>query len=253
MSTMFAPAFQGLRRMLAPARTIPRMPWSAQGSAWSARPMTLAILLFGLWLFGVGEAALVNSSLGNTPWTVLAQGIADHTRLDIGGATILVSVVVLAGWIPLRQRPGLGTIANVIVIGVSLDAMRLLLPHPGSVPGRTLEAAAGIVTIGVASAFYLTANLGPGPRDGWLTGIHRRLGVRAVRGQKRSHHEADVARSHEARTRAETGIRRAIEPKEDRVGERDARLPSGDRGRLGDGRRAIVHIGQDAHAPARVE
>ena len=173
---MFAPAFQGLRSMLAPARTIPRMPWSAQGSAWSARPMTLAILLFGLWLFGVGEAALVNSSLGNTPWTVLAQGIADHTRLDIGSATILVSVVVLAGWIPLRQRPGLGTIANVVVIGVSLDAMRLLLPQPGSVPGRTLEAAAGIVTIGVASAFYLTANLGPGPRDGWMTGVHRRLG-----------------------------------------------------------------------------
>jgi len=176
MSTMFAAPFQGLRSVLAPARTIPRMPWSAQGSTWSGRPITLAILLFGLWLFGVGEAALVNSSLGNTPWTVLAEGIADHSRLDIGGATIFVSVLVLIGWIPLRQRPGLGTLANVIVIGLSLDAMRLLLPHPGSVPARALEAAAGIVTIGVASAFYLTANLGPGPRDGWMTGIHRRLG-----------------------------------------------------------------------------
>ena len=173
---MFAAPFQGLRSVLAPARTIPRMPWSAQGSTWSGRPITLAILLFGLWLFGVGEAALVNSSLGNTPWTVLAEGIADHSRLDIGGATIFVSVLVLVGWIPLRQRPGLGTLANVVVIGLSLDAMRLLLPHPGSVPARALEAAAGIVTIGVASAFYLTANLGPGPRDGWMTGIHRRLG-----------------------------------------------------------------------------
>jgi uncharacterized membrane protein YczE len=131
---------------------------------------------FGLWLFGVGEAALVNARLGNTPWTVLAEGIADHSRLDIGGATILVSVLVLLGWIPLRQRPGLGTVANVVVIGVSLDVMRAVLPHPASIPGRALEAAAGIVTIGVASAFYLTANLGPGPRDGWMTGLHRRLG-----------------------------------------------------------------------------
>jgi uncharacterized protein len=152
------------------------MPWSAQRSGWSARPVTLAVLLFGLWLFGIGEAALVNSSLGNTPWTVLAEGIANHSRLDIGGATILVSVVVLLGWIPLRQRPALGTLANVVVIGVALDVMRPLLPQPGSVPARALEAGAGIVTIGVASAFYLTANLGPGPRDGWMTGLHRRLG-----------------------------------------------------------------------------
>lgn len=152
------------------------MPWSAARSGWSARPLTLAALFFGLWLFGVGEAALVNSSLGNTPWTVLAEGVANHSRLDIGGATILLSVLVLLGWIPLRQLPALGTVANVVVIGVSLDVMRAVLPQPGSVPVRGLEAAGGIVTIGVASAIYLTANLGPGPRDGWMTGIHRRLG-----------------------------------------------------------------------------
>jgi uncharacterized membrane protein YczE len=152
------------------------MPWSAQGSTWSARPLTLLVLLAGLWLFGIGEAGLIDARLGNTPWTVLAEGIADHSRLDIGGATILVSVLVLVGWIPLRQKPGLGTLANVIVIGVSLDVMQPLLPHPGSIPGRALEAAAAIVTIGVATALYLTANLGPGPRDGWVTGIHRRLG-----------------------------------------------------------------------------
>jgi uncharacterized protein len=174
--TGFGPPYRRLRTALAPARSIPRMPWSAQRSGWTARPLTLAVLLLGLWLFGIGEAALVNSSLGNTPWTVLAEGIANHSRLDIGGATILVSVVVLLGWIPLRQLPALGTLANVVVIGVSLDVMRPLLPHPASVPIRALEAAAGILTIGVASAFYLTANLGPGPRDGWMTGIHRRLG-----------------------------------------------------------------------------
>ena len=152
------------------------MPWSAERPGWSGRPVTLAVLLFGLWLFGVGEAALVNASLGNTPWTVLAQGIANHSRLDIGGATILVSVLVLVGWIPLRQLPALGTLANVVVVGVAIDVMRPLLPQPGAVPARALEAAGGIVTIGFASALYLTANLGPGPRDGWMTGIHRRLG-----------------------------------------------------------------------------
>jgi uncharacterized protein len=153
------------------------MPWSADGPrSFRPRLRSFVVLIVGLWLFGVGEAALVNASLGNTPWTVLAEGIADHSRLDIGGATILVSIVVLLGWIPLRQLPGLGTIANVVVIGVALDVMRRVLPDPSSIPARTLEAAAGILIIGVGSALYLTANLGPGPRDGWMTGLHRRLG-----------------------------------------------------------------------------
>jgi uncharacterized membrane protein YczE len=153
------------------------MPWSS-ARPHSFRPplRTLVVLLAGLWLFGVGEAALVNASLGNTPWTVLAEGIADHSRFDIGGATILVSVLVLLGWIPLRQVPGLGTLANVVVIGASLDVMQRLLPDPASIPVRALEAGAGIAIIGLGSALYLTANLGPGPRDGWMTGLHRRLG-----------------------------------------------------------------------------
>jgi uncharacterized membrane protein YczE len=138
--------------------------------------VTLAVLLFGLWLFGVGEAGLINARLGNTPWTVLAQGVAKHTPLDIGGATIVISVVVLLGWIPLRQLPGIGTVANVVVIGLSLDVMRHVLPQPDSLAARLLEAGLAILAVGVASALYLTANLGPGPRDGWMTGIHRRTG-----------------------------------------------------------------------------
>jgi uncharacterized membrane protein YczE len=130
----------------------------------------------GLWLFGIGEAALVNARLGNTPWTVLAQGLANHTRLDIGGATIVVSVVVLLGWMPLRQRPGVGTIANVIVIGIAIDVMTRLVPRPDALAARGGEAAAAIVIIGIGSALYLTANVGPGPRDGWMTGLHRRSG-----------------------------------------------------------------------------
>ena len=153
------------------------MPWSAEGSAWRAPAATLAILLLGLCLFGVGEGALVAARLGNAPWTVLAQGIARRTPLDIGGATIAVSVVVLLGWIPLRQRPGIGTLANVVVIGISLDLASRVLPEPHSLPWQLLQVGVGIATVGVGGALYLTANLGPGPRDGWMTGIHRRTGI----------------------------------------------------------------------------
>src|SRR4051812_50192233 len=101
------------------------MPWSARESGWSRpRVLTLAVLVFGLWLFGVGEAGLINARLGNTPWTVLAQGVSEHTPLDIGGATIVISVVVLLGWIPLPQRPGVGAVADVGVVGFVAGAER---------------------------------------------------------------------------------------------------------------------------------
>jgi len=170
--------------LLRPSPTIPRLPWSAASPAtWRPAPLTLVVLLLGLLMFGIGEAALVNAALGTTPWTVLAQGIARHTPLDVGEATIAVSVVVLLGWIPLRQRPGLGTLANIVVIGLMLDAAIRFLPHPHALGWQLLQVAAGIVAIGVGSAFYLTANLGPGPRDGWMTGIHRvtGLGIATVR------------------------------------------------------------------------
>jgi uncharacterized protein len=162
---------------LRPSPRVPTMPWSAHGSNWWASPTTLFVLFLGLALFGVGEGALVAARLGNTPWTVLAQGVARRTPLDIGGATIVVSLLVLIGWIPLRQRPGLGTVGNVVVIGVVLDVAARVLPRPDAFAWQLLQAAAGIVTIAVASALYLTANLGPGPRDGWMTGIHRQTGI----------------------------------------------------------------------------
>ncbi len=153
------------------------MPWSAEGSTWRAPAATLAVLVLGLCLFGVGEGTLVAAGLGNTPWTVLAQGIAGRTPLDIGAATIAVSIVVLLGWIPLRQRPGLGTVANVVLIGVALDIAARVLPEPRSLPWQLLQVGIGIATVGLGGALYLTANLGPGPRDGWMTGIHRRTGI----------------------------------------------------------------------------
>ena len=174
---MRAALSRALKLFLNPARTLPTMPWSAPRSAWTwPGLLPLVVLVLGLWLFGIGEAGLINAGLGNTPWTVLAQGVARHSPLDIGGATIAISVVVLLGWIPLRQRPGIGTVANVIVIGLSLDVMRHVLPHPDALPARLLEAGLAILAVGVASALYLTANLGPGPRDGWMTGLHRRTG-----------------------------------------------------------------------------
>jgi uncharacterized membrane protein YczE len=165
------------RPLYRPARTIPALPWRASGSQWSRpRLTTLLVLLLGLWLFGTGEAVLVDVKLGNTPWTVLAQGVADRTALDIGAATIVISVLVLVAWVPLRQRPGIGTIGNVVVIGVALDVMSRVLPTASAVGWRALEALGAIALVGIGSALYLTANLGPGPRDGWMTGLHRRFG-----------------------------------------------------------------------------
>ncbi len=159
------------------------MPWSASGSYWRAAPTTIAILVLGLLLFGAGEGSLIAAKLGNTPWTVLAQGVARRTPLDIGAATIAISICVLVGWIPLRQRPGLGTISNVVLIGVALDVASRIAPEPQHIGWRIVQVAVGIAFVGLGSALYLTANLGPGPRDGWMTGIHRAtgIGIAAVR------------------------------------------------------------------------
>lgn len=135
------------------------------------------MLLVGLWLFGTGEALLVASHLGNTPWTVLAQGVSRHSALSIGEATFAISLVVLLAWIPLRERPGLGTIANAVVIAVAIDAMLRVLPQPHAEVGRLVEVVAAIACIGIGSGLYLTTWLGPGPRDGWMTGLARRTGV----------------------------------------------------------------------------
>ena len=157
-------------------RVVPRVPWSAEGR-WRPRPSTLAVLLTGLWLFGTGEALLVASRLGNTPWTVLAQGVSNHSPLSIGAATFAISLVVLLAWIPLRERPGLGTVANAVVIAVAIDVMLRVLPQPDARLGRLTEVAAAIACIGIGSGLYLTTWLGPGPRDGWMTGLARRTHV----------------------------------------------------------------------------
>jgi uncharacterized membrane protein YczE len=152
-------------------------------SRWRPTPARLAQLLVGLWVFGVGEALLVASELGNSPWTVLAQGLARQTGLGVGGATIVVSALVLAAWIPLRQRPGLGTILNALLIGIAIDATLAVLPDHFDLGVRWALVPIGIALVGVGSGLYLACRLGPGPRDGLMTGLHRRTGrsLRLVR------------------------------------------------------------------------
>jgi uncharacterized membrane protein YczE len=136
-----------------------------------------------LWIFGTGEACLVHARLGNSPWTVLAEGVSKHTPLAIGTATIAISALVMLAWIPLRQRPGVGTVANALLIGVAIDVMLPLLPGPGGLAVRGAFVAGGIALVALGSGLYLTARLGPGPRDGLMTGLHFRTGrsLRLVR------------------------------------------------------------------------
>lgn len=150
---------------------------------WRPGPARLALLLGGLWLFGTGEACLVAAGLGNSPWTVLAEGVAENTALDIGTATVVISFAVLGAWIPLRQAPGLGTILNAIVVGVAIDVMVARLPaDPGTATAWALLAG-GIALVAIGGGIYLGARLGPGPRDGLMTGLHARTGrsLRLVR------------------------------------------------------------------------
>jgi len=160
---------------LRPARTVPETRWRSP-SRWAPRGASLPVLTGGLYAFGTGEALIVTAGLGVSPWTVLAQGLSGRLPISIGMATFLVSVVVLLLWIPLRERPGLGTLANALVIAVALEVGVAVLPHPGDVGAQVAAVLAGIALIGIGSGFYLTTNLGPGPRDGWMTGIHRRTG-----------------------------------------------------------------------------
>lgn len=140
-------------------------------------PRRLAQLYAGLVLFGVSMALLVRSRLGNMPWDVLHQGLVRQVGGTIGQWSIAVGALVLLAWIPLRERPGLGTVSNVVLIGASVDATLALLPVAGPMPARVAFMAAGIVLNAIATALYVGAHLGPGPRDGLMTGFVRRTGA----------------------------------------------------------------------------
>ncbi|GAA5196712.1 membrane protein [Rugosimonospora acidiphila] len=149
----------------------------------SRHPRRLAQLYTGLILYGVSTGLMIQSHLGSMPWDVLHQGIARHTGLAFGWVSIGVGAIVLLFWIPLRQRPGLGTISNVVIIGPVANATLDLLPAPHPIAARAALLVSGIVLNGVAGGLYIGASYGPGPRDGLMTGVAARTGrsIRLVR------------------------------------------------------------------------
>ncbi|WP_075309022.1 MULTISPECIES: membrane protein YczE [unclassified Pseudonocardia] len=134
------------------------------------------MLLVGLCIFGTGEGLLVLSGLGNSPWTVLAEGLARVTGLSVGIVTNAIGLLVLLLWLPLRQRPGLGTVCNALLLGVFMDITLAVVPPSNSVVINFLLIVLGILLVGLGGGLYLGAALGPGPRDGLMTGLHRVTG-----------------------------------------------------------------------------
>lgn len=172
-------------RLLKPSKTIPVTPWRAD-TTWGLITAPYAIqrmmvLIFGLMIFGIGEAFLVVTSLGNSPWVVLSEGISLNSSLNIGESTFLVSVVVLLLWILLRQKPGFGTLANIVVIAASIELGLLIIPTVDNVYMKYFYVLFGIALVGIGSALYITCGLGTGPRDGLMTGLHYKTGVRVGR------------------------------------------------------------------------
>ena len=165
-------------RKIFSVRQVPQLAWSSP-TPLNLRPklVTLFYLNLGLVLFGLGESLLIASGAGVSPWTVLAQGVAFNTGWSIGFTTMVVSFLILLLWIPLRQKPGIGTILNALVIAAMIDFSLTWLTYPQSLVWQLAQAAGGVFLVGVASGIYLTANLGPGPRDGLMTGLQARTGL----------------------------------------------------------------------------
>jgi uncharacterized membrane protein YczE len=174
----------GFRKALAifvPHRTVPSVPWTGN-HRWDLSLNRIFILILGLALFGLGEAFLVQSHIGNSPWVVFSQGISLHTPLSIGASTFVISAAVLLLWIPLGERPGFGTIANMFVIAIFLQIGVTVIPlDHANLALSILMVLLGIAMVGMASAFYITCGLGPGPRDGLMTALHKKTGVRVGR------------------------------------------------------------------------
>lgn len=176
---------QKIAILLKPSRTIPHTPWRAE-STWSLglgryHFERLLILIFGLTIFGLGDAFLIMSTLGNSPWTVLAEGISLNTPLNIGESTFIISVFILLLWIPLRQKPGFGTLANIVVIATAIELGLHIIPSTENLSLQLFYIFFGITLVGFGSALYITCGLGTGPRDGLMTGLHYKTGVRVGR------------------------------------------------------------------------
>ncbi|MSO42961.1 MAG: hypothetical protein EXQ76_01845 [Candidatus Planktophila sp.] len=165
---------------LRPHRTVPHTPWTATGR-WDLNPLRVLILFVGLFIFGLGDAFVIQSNIGNGPWSVLAQGISRHLDISMGWSTFAISALVLLAWVPLREKPGFGTISNLVIIAIAIQVGVSLIPLQSSFLVGVVFALVGIAMVGLATSIYITCGLGPGPRDGLMTAIHRRSGVRVGR------------------------------------------------------------------------
>lgn len=165
---------------LKPHRTVPVVPWTATGR-WDLAPMRVAILFFGLAIFGLGDGLIIQSGLGNAPWSVLAQGISLKSGLSIGTSTLIIGALVLSLWIPLRERPGFGTLSNIVIISLFIEIGTNIFPKQDDLLPGLAFTIVGIALVGIGSSLYITCGLGPGPRDGAMTGLHQRTGVRVGR------------------------------------------------------------------------
>ena len=153
-------------------KNIPIVSWSSDKSLnFKPKLSTSFFLIFGLVIFGLGEGLLILSTTGNSPWSVLAEGISNTTSLSIGAATFFISVSVLFLWIFIKQKPGLGTIFNIIIIAGMIDITLSFFDAPSSIWMKYFLAFFSVLLVGLGSGIYLVANLGPGPRDGLMTGL----------------------------------------------------------------------------------
>ena len=165
-------------------KNIPKVSWSSDKPL-NLRPKisTFLFLCFGLTLFGLGEGLLVVSHTGASPWTVLAEGISLNVDFSIGTVSFFVSLGVLFLWFFLNQKPGIGTLLNALIVAVMIDVSIIYIPTPENYIPQLLLAILGVLMVGLGSGFYLVSNLGPGPRDGLMTGIQRKTNfpIAAVR------------------------------------------------------------------------
>jgi len=165
-------------------RSIPKVSWSSNNPLnFKPKISTFLFLCIGLSLFGLGEGLIMISYIGNSPWQVLAQGIALHANFSIGFITFLISISVLSLWIFLGQKPGMGTFLNAIIIAVMIDLSIAFIPTPEVYMSKFIMLVCGVLLVGFGSGLYLIANLGPGPRDGLMTGLQKKtnLPIAAVR------------------------------------------------------------------------
>ena len=165
---------------LRPHKTVPKTPWSA-ASRWDLNPARIGVLFFGLFIFGLGDSLLIQSTIGNAPWSVLAQGVSGKLDITMGWSTFAISSLVLLLWIPLKEKPGFGTISNIVIIAAAIQIGVSIFPEQGNYGFGVIYCLIGIGMVGLGSALYITCALGPGPRDGLMTALHNSTGVRIGR------------------------------------------------------------------------